>query len=178
MMCSVGWCERTAYAKGYCPRHYMQFRRTGNPLTRRNRQEASLLERLQFYGWQVTGTGCWEWCGKRDAAGYGVLNLDQVPHRTHRLAYETWVGSIPDGLLIRHKCDNPPCINPEHLETGTHADNARDKVKRGRAPRKLTEQDVLDIRREYGYGVLTQQMLADVYGVSRSTVGNVMRDDD
>lgn len=101
----------------------------------------------------------------------------------HRLSYELWVGPIPDGLVIRHKCDNRPCLNPEHLETGTRADNTRDMYERGRqrhlvgegvASSKLTEQDVLSIRAEYAKGVLTQQMLAESYGVTQSIISSAV----
>jgi len=85
--------------------------------------------------------------------------------------------------VVRHKCDNPPCINPEHLETGTHQDNMDDKMERGRYTcnsgethqnAKLTQQDVADIRKEHERGVLTQRMLADVYGVSCSTISLIV----
>lgn len=95
----------------------------------------------------------------------------------HQLAYETWVGPIKSGEVIRHRCDNRKCINPEHLETGTHADNMHDMITRGRSSKgdrhwnvRLSDRDVLDIRKEYNMGILTHQMLADVYGVSRAAI--------
>lgn len=101
---------------------------------------------------------CWAWQGTCDPQGYATF-WDPVTQRTkraHRLSYEERVGPIPEGLIIRHRCDNPPCTNPRHLEPGTHADNTRDMLERGRgshlgqrgeAHRKavLSEREVLTI---------------------------------
>ena len=82
-------------------------------------------------------TDCWNWTGAT-ANGYGVLNFGgQV--RAHRLAYETFVGPIPDGLLVCHRCDNPRCVNPGHLFVGTNSDNTRDMVSKGRQRNQITK---------------------------------------
>lgn len=73
-------------------------------------------------------TLCWEWRGHKNHFGYGVYQHKKA----HRTAYELCVGPIPQGLCIRHKCDNPSCVNPYHLEPGSIADNHRDMVERGR----------------------------------------------
>lgn len=74
---------------------------------------------------------CWEWVGpKKD--GYGEQRNNPRERRAHRYSYETRNGPIPKGLIVRHKCDNRGCVNPEHLELGTHADNVRDSVERKR----------------------------------------------
>lgn len=78
---------------------------------------------------------CWEWNAHRDKNGYGAIRIGGAGtprKRAHRFAYESKYGAIADGLIVRHKCDNPPCCNPDHLEVGTTKDNAWDKVKRGR----------------------------------------------
>lgn len=61
------------------------------------------------------------------------MSVGNKSRSTHRLAYEAWVGPIPEGMLIRHTCDTPLCINPDHLIPGTHRDNMQDRLERGRA---------------------------------------------
>lgn len=82
----------------------------------------------------VTPSGCWEWQGSRDRDGYGRVQRSAFGvcwfEKTHRLSYEFYVGEIPCGLHVLHRCDNPPCINPEHLYCGTHQENMRDRSKR------------------------------------------------
>ena len=68
---------------------------------------------------------CWIWAGSRDRGGYGMLRIDRVRHWAHRLAYEEWVGAIPDGLEIDHLCRRHDCVNPKHLEPVTHRENMR-----------------------------------------------------
>lgn len=75
---------------------------------------------------------CWEWQGARDMYGYGILKADGRDYKkAHRIAYQIFHGPIPEGHVIRHKCDNKPCVNPSHLESGTHRDNVKDAISRG-----------------------------------------------
>jgi hypothetical protein len=80
-------------------------------------------------------TPCIEWPGALDDRGYGRKNIKKngkwVTVRTHRLAWEEANGPIPDGLHVLHRCDNPPCMNPEHLMVGDHAENMRQMMERG-----------------------------------------------
>lgn len=80
---------------------------------------------------------CWEWTRYKDKDGYGQLRFKGRMYLAHRFSYMTYVGAIPEGMLICHKCDNPSCVNPDHLFIGTHLDNKRDCIKKGRLnPRK------------------------------------------
>lgn len=78
---------------------------------------------------------CWLWQGKvnKRRMGYGVLKWRTKEKRAHRVAYELTHGAIPDGMMVLHKCDTPPCCNPSHLFLGTAADNCRDACAKGRA---------------------------------------------
>ncbi len=75
--------------------------------------------------------GCWEWKAKKDKNGYGIIYATKNT-RAHRFSYELYHGKIFENLIICHKCDNPPCVNPDHLFMGTHKDNAQDRQQKNR----------------------------------------------
>ena len=77
---------------------------------------------------------CWPWLAGAHSAGYGKFWYDGCPHYSHRIAVML-DGRDPTGVVVRHRCDNPPCCNPAHLDLGTYADNSRDCVERGRQAR-------------------------------------------
>lgn len=87
--------------------------------------------RAAFWGQVAKGAGCWEWTGTR-SNGYGHVYYVGWSMGAHRASWEMTHGPIPDGLVVRHRCDNPPCVRPDHLELGTHADNAHDTKERRR----------------------------------------------
>lgn len=121
---------------------------------------------------------CWEWVSAsvHGEMGYGSFSIGLSRVSAHRFSYEYFHGRIPEGLVIRHRCDNPACVNPWHLETGTHYDNVLDRVLRGRGTKgtkngraKLTEDQVLDIFRD---DRLPGQ-ISEEYGVDHTTIRNI-----
>ena len=129
-----------------------------------------------------TESGCLEFQGYRNACGYGVVNVGtnrkSDSRLAHRVIWEAEVGVIPEGLNVRHKCDNPPCVNIEHLELGTHLDNMRDRDQRGRTLRgeqcrhKLTWEQVLEIRALAAEGV-PYRVIGNKYGISTGHVSGI-----
>lgn len=125
---------------------------------------------------KTTNNGCVEWTGCTDAKGYGVLGVNKKNIKAHRISYEMTNGKIPDGLVIRHKCDNKKCINPNHLETGTNSENINDRELRGRGAKyekhgmsKLTNSDVLAIRRLLLDGKLHKD-ISEEFKISMTTI--------
>ena len=137
---------------------------------------------------KVTKTeSCWLWNGTTQKNGYGQF-YDGANTRTkgknmegaHRVAYELFVGEIPDKLCVLHKCDVRNCVNPDHLFLGTHKDNTKDMIDKGRRfnirlagannpSAKLTEAQVREIREKRANGV-KQKDICKEYGVHRSTI--------
>ena len=124
---------------------------------------------------------CWPWMAYRTKHGYGMIGLGGKgnPERSHRVAWLLTHGPIPEGELIRHSCDNPPCCNPAHLSPGTPGDNMADRDAAGRQARgesagrvKLTEFDVREIRAQRAAGA-TAPSLASRYGVAIVTIYSI-----
>jgi len=122
--------------------------------------------------------GCIEWTGSRQRQGYGVFYIGHDAYvMAHRRAWEWSNGKdVPEGMLVCHSCDNPPCCNPDHLFLGTPADNMADMVNKGRSSRgekqhksRLNEQTVLDVLRWSSQGCTLSQ-IARILGVSISAV--------
>lgn len=131
---------------------------------------------------------CWEWIGYLKPDGYGLTrNINMKKHNAHRVAWEIIHGEIPKGegyhgYCVLHKCDNRSCVNPSHLFLGTHKDNMRDMVSKGRLNRKgenngrakLTLNDVNKIRRLYKGKRGEQTALGKQFGVAQNTIRDIV----
>ena len=136
------------------------------------------LERLNKYV-DKESSSCWLWLGSVRSSGYGYFRRTEngivVRKSAHRYFYTEYKGEIPEGLYILHTCDNPLCVNPEHLYAGTAKQNAQDREGRQRGQHvkgenqgssKLTDQDILNIRASSD----SQRKLAKQYNVSQHTI--------
>jgi len=122
---------------------------------------------------------CWLWTRGKTIGGYGKFDFKGRTVLAHRIAYEMWVGPIPPDEEIRHKCDEPSCVNPAHLHTGTHQQNIDDKVEKNRQAKgeqigKLTDDDVFEIKVLIGFGV-PQRQIAKQFNMSQSLISRVSR---
>lgn len=122
--------------------------------------------------------GCWTWVGCVDRDGYGQIGVNYRQLKAHRFSWELHYSVIPEGLCVCHRCDNPGCVNPEHLFLGTNQENTRDKLNKGRqqqgqqAGGKLTTEEVAEVRRLLSEG-RTTVALAKEYGVSQGNISHI-----
>jgi hypothetical protein len=143
------------------------------------KQRDSARRRLLEYR-EITEAGCWEWTKSKKRLGYGCIKISMRKSATaHRVSYAVFTGTeLDEDTVVCHRCDNPACFNPDHLFHGTHADNVRDRVAKGRSATginngrsKLTPEKVYEILDALDEGVGVEQ-IARYYGVD----GGVIRD--
>ena len=128
---------------------------------------------------------CWEWLAGKRTGGYGVIRIKSKSCAASRVSWILHNGEIADGLCICHKCDNPACVNPNHLFLGTYKDNAQDMVAKGRqgtckakgeksGRSKLSEKQVIEIREKYITFSPSIRQLAKEYCVPSSTLYDII----
>lgn len=182
-LCAANECQNTVKGgRRYCSKHATRLRNHGS-LSTNIRPGQRRMPRAQRFWAKVAITAddsrCWEWQAHRSPQGYGKFRGEQSTLATHYawfLAYGRWTDK-----LLRHTCDNPPCVNVRHLIEGSHMDNMLDMKIRKRSTTgmrsgkaKLTDQDVREIRRlrEIGIG---QRKVARRFGVSHTNIGAIER---
>jgi hypothetical protein len=126
--------------------------------------------------------GCWVWTANLNSKGYGTISVEGRSKLAHRVSYEIYVGKIPDGLDLLHRCDNGRCVNPDHLFPGTHKENMADMARKGRAFKhmqkgesnngaKLTDSQVLAIYAD----TRASAVIADEYGIFWNAVYDIKK---
>lgn len=167
-------CGERAVARKLCRPHWHEHKKKGT------------LDQFQKLGPQDVfhsryaineHTQCWEWMGTKNGYGYGIILMPgERPVRAHRFSYELHNGAIPEGKIVMHTCDNPPCVNPEHLRVGTKDDNNKDTATKRRHNYgldhwngRLSDADVAAIRAS----TERQSVLAKRYGVHQSHISKL-----
>ncbi len=122
----------------------------------------------------VTKTeACWNWNSSKDGGGYGQTNIGSEKIKAHRLSYELFKGEITDNLLVCHGCDNPSCVNPEHLWLGTNKDNMKDMHDKGRIYTKLSPYQITKMRQLWKDGSSSKE-ICEKYGVTSGHLSNIV----
>ena len=146
----------------------------------------SAIKRLENRTYYEPNTGCWLWGGAHGYNGYGRIYAFQKLWYCHRLSHHLLVRPVTSDVVVCHKCDTPACWNPDHLFAGTQKDNARDMLAKGRFigydksglnnPRnKLSEDDVLEIKRHLLETRMKHREIGEVFGVGKTAVSDINR---
>lgn len=147
------------------------------------RYEITFEEAFWKYVPKKESNECWEWQGTISPNGYGHMRYRDKDYVAHRVSYEFRHGPIPSGMFACHKCDNRGCVNPDHIFIGTQADNIADMIAKGRQHKaygsatsgaKLNDHLVVEIRKRYATGDISQQALGREYGVDGKTINAVI----
>jgi len=171
--------------RGYVDRAALYTRRVEarRAMRKRTEKRRTYIERFDELWSEDSATGCRLWIGPRNENGYGRIWNGERHILTHREVWARAKGPIPAGMCVLHSCDCPPCGRLDHLFLGTLADNAADRNAKGRQARQwgeangsatITELEVMGIRRAYARGGVTQNELAEMFGVGKNVVANAV----
>lgn len=176
--CEFNGCDRPVKAVRLCGGHYRQHN-DGECLRPLSGVALTFEQRFWSKVDKRSAHECWEW-KIPNTRGYGFISVNGRGggmKAAHRVSYELANGPIPDGHLIRHTCDNPPCCNPAHMILGDHDSNMLDmRVRERSRTTKLTASQVREIRTRLANGE-SRGFMADEYGVSKVNVGRIERNE-
>jgi hypothetical protein len=184
--CIVEGCNKNKYhSKYYCSMHYRRLKFTGT-LEPGKRSPAPLIERFWRSVDKKSNDECWQWIASINNKKYGILGAGGKGGKSlfaHRYSYELHNGKIPDGMFVMHKCDNPSCVNPNHLLVGTPKDNTQDALSKNRLKTiflngenhpncKLSINDVKYIK---SHNEIKSIELANMFNVSPQTICDIRK---
>jgi hypothetical protein len=182
-ICCIKECNLPVVALGLCNKHWRRNKKFGSPVavSCHSGTFRGLSAEERFARSVVKTDGCWLWKASKDKNGYGIFKGELAGvlfTRAHRFSYALHTGDLLVGMQALHTCDNPSCVNPHHLFSGTNADNMRDKVQKGRHRAPAGEQN--------GHAILTERQvrrilkdprpyaeIAAQYDVATSTIGSI-----
>jgi hypothetical protein len=182
-VCSVDGCGGGVEAKGLCEKHYVRLKTHGSH-DENNRTHAPV--EVRFWRYVEKTDSCWVWTGgSKNQKGYGQIGSGGKGAKhilAHRLSYEIHKGKIPDGMVVMHSCDNPSCVNPDHLSIGTQSQNILEAFSKGRknsvpphvygdscGASKLNKFQAIEVIESTD----ATKLLAAKYGVSKSAIERV-----
>lgn len=176
MQCEVAGCLKPQRHGRKCYMHYHRMRYHGTTDDPRRPWQETFWSHVDKRG------ECWLWTSCLDRRGYGVFGATRAPSRSaHRLSWIIATGKDPGQLHVCHRCDNPPCVRPDHLFLGNDAANLGDMAAKKRSAwgersshAKLTANNVQQIRLLIAAGEL-HRVIAEQFGVSRTTIGDIKR---
>lgn len=178
-------CLKKSKNHGMCQNHYYRWKMYGDPLYQETPKRKFKMSDDEFKVWffgsaKKTPSGCWLWTKGTGQMGYGKVSFLGETEYTHRVAWILTHEDIPDSQQVNHHCDTPRCINPEHLYLGTQAENSADMVRRhrnagkGKGVRKLSNEDVLDIKNRLSAGEHPKSIAED-YPVHVASIHNIKK---
>ncbi len=133
------------------------------------------IKKERFYSKIKKTRKCWLWTAAKNNMGYGVIGNKTGVYLAHRYSYFISKGNIPKHKSVCHTCDNPPCVNPEHLFVGSHKINAADMVRKNRVSWALIDLKTAEkIRRDYRRKDVIQSELGNIYGISQESVSKII----
>lgn len=127
-ICSFSECGREVQARNLCQGHYAQQYKGRQLAPLRGRAATTGLSGIDRFWFYVSKSdSCWTWTAQLNHSGYGSVKMFGIQSLAHRIAYELEFGQIPDGVELDHKCHNPACVRPSHLQAVTHKVNAENR---------------------------------------------------